>query len=107
MAPRIFREGLAPRHRVLALTVSISIPQPNNQMEPARQTVCAIMRRGARLIWTVRRTPRIANEPPPVPPQPTEEELDLKGEMKYLSLFTRASHQGDDGRMRRPGMADA
>jgi hypothetical protein len=46
MAPRIFREGLASRHRVLALTVRISIPQPNNQMEPARQTVCAIMRRG-------------------------------------------------------------
>ena len=29
MAPRIFREGLASRHRVLALTVRISIPQPN------------------------------------------------------------------------------
>jgi hypothetical protein len=53
MAPRIFREGLASRHRVLALTVRISIPQPNNQMEPARQTVRAIMRRGARLIWSV------------------------------------------------------
>jgi hypothetical protein len=36
MAARIFREGVASRNGVLALTVRISIPQANNQMDPMR-----------------------------------------------------------------------